>query len=90
MAYTVNIFTLDGCSHCKNLKEEFNKQGIQYTEFEINKFRDLYKAITEVTKQDALPTVYLQNPETESGPIFVAGRDFNTKEEAIEKIRKYI
>jgi glutaredoxin len=90
MAYTVNIFTLDGCSHCKTLKEELKKQGIQYTEFEINKFRDLYKAITEVTKEDALPTVYLQNPETESGPIFVAGRDFNSKEEAIEKIRKYI
>ena len=90
MAYTVNIFTLDGCSHCKTLKEELNKQGIQYTEYEINKFRDLYKAIMEVTKEDALPTVYLQNPETESGPVFVAGRDFNTKEEAIEKIRKYI
>jgi glutaredoxin len=90
MAYTVNIFTLDGCSHCKTLKEELKKQGIQYTEFEINKFRDLYKAITDVTKEDALPTVYLQNPETESGPIFVAGRDFNSKEEAIEKIRKYI
>jgi hypothetical protein len=43
-----------------------------------------------VTKNDALPTVYLQNPETDSGPVFVAGRDFNTKEEAIEKIRKYI
>jgi glutaredoxin len=90
MAYTVNIFTLDGCSHCKTLKEELNKQGIQYTEYEINKFRDLYKAIMEVTKEDALPTVYLQNPETESGPVFVAGRDFNSKEEAITKIRKYI
>jgi glutaredoxin len=90
MAYTVNIFTLDGCSHCKTLKEELNKQGIQYTEYEINKFRDLYKAIMEVTKEDALPTVYLQNPETESGPVFVAGRDFNSKEEAIAKIRKYI
>ncbi len=90
MAYTVNIFTLDGCSHCKTLKEELNKQGIQYTEYEINKFRDLYKAIMEVTKEDALPTVYLQNPETKSGPVFVAGRDFNSKEEAIAKIRKYI
>jgi glutaredoxin len=90
MAYTVNIFTLNGCSHCKTLKEELNKEGIPYTEFEINKYRDAYKAIMEVTKEDALPTVYLQNPETESGPVFVAGRDFKSKEEAIEKIRKYI
>jgi glutaredoxin len=90
MAYTVNIFTLDGCSHCKTLKEEFKKQGIPYTEFEVNKFRTIYDSILEITKNDALPTVYLQNPETDSGPVFVAGRDFNSKEEAIEKIRKYI
>lgn len=90
MPYTVNIFTLDGCSHCKTLKEELKKQSIPYTEFEVNKSRKIYDAILEITKEDALPTVYLQNPETDSGPVFVAGRDFNTKEEAIEKIRKYI
>ena len=90
MAYTVNIFTLDGCSHCKTLKEELKKESIPYTEFEVNKFRKIYDSILEVTKNDALPTVYLQNPDTDSGPVFVAGRDFNTKEEAIEKIRKYI
>jgi len=90
MQYTVNIFTLEGCSHCKTLKEELKKQSITYTEFEVNKFRKIYDTILAITKEDALPTVYLQNPETDSGPVFVAGRDFNTKEEAIEKIRKYI
>ena len=90
MQYNVNIFTLEGCSHCKTLKEELKKQSIPYTEFEVNKFRKIYDSILAITKEDALPTVYLQNPETDSGPVFVAGRDFNTKEEAIEKIRKYI
>lgn len=90
MQYTVNIFTLEGCSHCKTLKEELKKQSIPYTEFEVNKFRKIYDSILAITKEDALPTVYLQNPESDSGPVFVAGRDFNTKEEAIEKIRKYI
>lgn len=90
MAYTVNIFTLDGCSHCKTLKEELKKESIPYNEFEVTKFRKIYDSILEVTKEDALPTVYLQNPETDSGPVFVAGRDFKTKEEAVEKIKKYI
>jgi glutaredoxin len=49
MAYTVNIFTLDGCSHCKTLKEEFKKQGIPYTEFEVNKFRTIYDSILELS-----------------------------------------
>ena len=90
MAYNVNVFTLNGCSHCKTLKEELDKEGISYQEFEANVNRKLYDQILEVTKLDALPTVYLQDPETQSGPIFVAGRDFYTKEEALQKIKKYL
>jgi glutaredoxin len=90
MGYSVNLFTLDGCSHCKILKEELKKQGITYDEFEVNKYKKIYDTVVEMTKVDALPMVYIQDPETGSGPIFVAGRDFNTKEEAIEKIKKYL
>jgi glutaredoxin len=90
MAYSINIFTLNGCSHCKILKEELNKLGIEFDEFEVNKNRKIYDEVVKLTNLDALPTVYLQDPQTLSGPIFVAGRDFNTKEEAIEKIKKYL
>jgi glutaredoxin len=90
MSYSVNIFTINGCSHCKVLKEELSKQGIEYDEFEVNKNRKIYDEVVKLTNLDALPTVYLQDPQTLSGPIFVAGRDFNTKEEAIEKIKKYL
>ena len=90
MAYTVNVFTLNGCSHCKILKEELNKNGIPFKEFEVREHKEIYDQIVEITKVDALPTVFLQNPETESGPIFVAGRDFETKEQAMLKIKKYL
>jgi glutaredoxin len=90
MVYTVNVFTLNGCSHCVTLKEALKDNNIPYEEFEVTKHREIYNKIKEKTKIDALPTVYLQNPDTGSGPIFVAGKDFNTKEEAIEQIKKYI
>lgn len=90
MAYTVNIFTLNGCSHCVVLKEELTKNNIQFKEFEVNEHKELYDEVIKITKVDALPTVFLQNPETQSGPIFVAGRDFETKEMALKKIKKYI
>ena len=90
MAYNVNIFTLKGCSHCSILKEELNKNNIPFKEFEVREHKQTYDQIIEITKIDALPTVFLQNPETESGPIFVAGRDFQTKEQAMEKIKKYL
>lgn len=88
--YSVNIFTLDGCSHCTILKQELKNQNIEYNEFEVRKHKELYDQIIEKTKIDALPTVYLQNINTGSGPIFVAGRDFYKKEDAIKKIKKYI
>ena len=44
----------------------------------------------KISEVDALPTVYLQNPETNSGPVLVAGLDFDTKEEAIQRIKRYL
>lgn len=90
MSYTVNLFTLNGCHHCTILKNELIANDIPFTEFEVNKFKNIYDEVMKITKVDALPTVYLQNPETNSGPVFVAGRDFDTKEEAIERIKRFI
>jgi glutaredoxin len=90
MAYNVNIFTLDGCTHCSELKKALEENNIQFSEFEVNKHRPIYDQIIAQTKIDAIPTVYIQNEETGAGPILVAGRDFFGKEEGIEKIKKYI
>jgi hypothetical protein len=72
------------------LKDELRKENIEFSEYEVNDNKDAYDQILAATKLDILPTVYLQNIETGSGPILVAGRDFFSKEEAIEKIKKYI
>lgn len=90
MSYSVNIFTLNGCSHCVILKNALKENNISFDEFEVSKYREIYDEIVKKTKIDALPTVYLQDPNTGAGPIFVAGRDFTSKEEAIERIKKYI
>lgn len=90
MPYEVNVFTLNGCSHCKTLKDALKENSIPYTEYEVTAHKKIYDQVVAQTKEDALPTVYLQDPETGAGPIFVAGRDFNSKEEALEKIKKYL
>lgn len=90
MAYTVNVFTLDGCSHCTILKNELKANDIPFTEFEVTKYKKIYDEVMKISKVDALPTVYLQNPETNSGPVLVAGLDFDNKEEAIQRIKRYL
>jgi glutaredoxin len=90
MAYHVNVFSLIGCSHCKELKSALEENNIPFTDFEVNEHRTIYDQILAQTKMDALPTVYIQNDETGAGPILVAGRDFLQKSEAIEKIKNIL
>ena len=88
--YTVNIFTLNGCSHCVDLKKLLNDNNISFNELEISQHKSTFDEIVKLTGKNALPTTYLQNPETGAGPIFVPGRDYQSKEELLEKIQKYI
>lgn len=88
--YTVNVFTLKGCSHCVDLKKMLNENDILFNELEILQHKSTFDEIVKLTGKNVLPTTYLQNPETSSGPIFVPGRDYQSKEELLEKIKKYV
>lgn len=88
MSNTINVFTLNGCSHCIELKKTLNKENIVFKEFEVNQHPEIYRRVLEVTKIDALPTVYIQDTETGNGPLFVAGKDFFNPNEFIEKAKK--
>ena len=90
MGYKVCLFTLNGCAYCIALKDELKKNNILYSEYEVNENKETYDQILAVTKEDALPTIYMQNPDTGMGPIFVPGRDFESPEEALLKIKKYL
>lgn len=88
--YKVNVFTLNGCSHCVELKKTLKENQIEFKEFEIGEHQELFDEVVRLTGHNSLPTTYLQNSETGSGPIFVPGRDYKSKEELLEKIKKYI
>lgn len=88
--YTVNIFTLTTCRHCLELKDLLRENQIEFKEFDISKNHDTFNEIVKLTGHNSLPTTYLQDTETGAGPIFVPGRDYLSKEELLEKIKKYI
>jgi glutaredoxin len=86
----VAIFTLNGCGHCQQLKERLSRLGIAYTSIEVNEHPDLWKAIVEHTKDDALPTVFLKNKDNADGLAYVPGRDFQSEDEIVEIIKDYV
>lgn len=84
------IFTLKGCGHCVELKKSLNEEQIQFNEIEITENEALWNQVVEQTGHNSLPTVYISINGGEEGPVYVPGRDYKSKEECLEIIRKYI
>jgi glutaredoxin len=84
------VFTLNGCSHCVNLKDLLTKLEIPYTEIEIGTNRKLWDQVVEQTGHNVLPTVFIKNKNTEVGPVFIPGKDFHSSEELIPKISQHL
>lgn len=89
MSNTLIVFTMEGCSHCKNLKKELTDLSIPYTELEISANRKIWNQVVEQTKLDYLPTFFIKTEGTNTGPVFCPDRDFKNQDEAIGIIKKY-
>jgi glutaredoxin len=90
MANQVLLFTLDGCGHCKTLKERLNKESLPFTEVEVGKNQELWNKIVEQTKNQFLPAFYIKQEDTNNRPFFCPEKDFKSDDEAVAIIRKHV
>jgi glutaredoxin len=90
MSNQIFVFSLNGCGHCKTLKEKLNELSIPYTDLEINSHREIWDQVVKQTGLNILPTVFIKKGETDDGPVFVPSRDFTNQEELLEKIKIYV
>lgn len=90
MANQVLLFTLNGCGHCKTLKERLNKESLPFTEVEVGKNQELWNKIVEQTNNQFLPAFYIKQEGTNKGPFFCPEKDFKSDDEAVEIILKYV
>jgi glutaredoxin len=90
MSNTIILFTLDNCIHCKSLKKRLRIESIPYTEIEITNNQKIWNEVVNQTGHNSLPTVYIKKENLDTGPVYVAGVDFMSDEEAINIIKKHI
>jgi len=90
MANKMIVFTLNGCIHCVELKKDLKNQGIPFTELEIESNKDIWDIVVKQTGHNSLPTVFIGLNGEDEGPIFVPERDYQSKEDLIEKIKTYL
>jgi glutaredoxin len=90
MSYTIILFTLNDCIHCKSLKKRLRIESIPYTEIEITNNEKIWNEVVNQTGHNSLPTVYIKKENSDTGPVYVAGVDFMSDEEGINIIKKHI
>jgi glutaredoxin len=84
------VFTLNGCGHCVELKKTLNELKIVYSEIAIDDNEEIWNQVVNQTGHNSLPTIFISINGTDEGPVFVPERDFNSKDECIEIIKKYV
>jgi glutaredoxin len=89
MANKFILFTLDGCSHCVDLKKQLIKENIEFIELEVGENKQIWNTVVEQTGHNSLPTMFVGLNGEDEGPIFVPERDYKSHEDLIEKIKIY-
>jgi glutaredoxin len=90
MTNTIIIFTLNGCGHCKNLKNRLFDLSIPFNEIEISNNQKIWDQVVEQTGHNVLPTVFIKKEGKEDGPVYVPGRDYESEDEIVEIIKTYV
>ena len=87
MSNSIVIFSLNGCSHCKNLKNRLTELEIPFIDVEIGQNQKLWDKVVEQTGHNVLPTVFIKQENTEDGPVYIPGRDYQTEDEIVEILK---
>lgn len=87
------LYTMDGCPHCKNMKDMLEQEGIEYHERNIKDYESEYKQFVEATNNDFLPAFTLLEMKEGDEPdieFLTPDESFDDLNEAIEKVKNFI
>ncbi|MBE6507403.1 MAG: glutaredoxin [Methanocorpusculum parvum] len=62
MPHTVEIYSMPGCPHCKNVKAFFAKHNIEYTDYDVSD-SGLAKKMIELSGQRGVPVIIIDGKE---------------------------
>lgn len=90
MSSEVFVFTLNGCSHCVDLKNKLIEVSIPYTEIEINNNQKIWDKVVNQTGHNVLPTIFIKKQNSDTGPVLIPGKDFKNADDVIPKIKIHL
>ena len=79
----ITIYTAANCGYCKTLKQELEKNNIEFEERLTNKFEDEWNKAVGLTSVPTTPTIYYRES------YFVSGRDFGNASGLVNILKNY-
>lgn len=90
----LTLFSQWECKTCVALKTKLNEENLKYKTIEVLDHRELWEDIRKQQSKiypDTImytPTILVENKG--KGTYISAGRDFDTVEEALDKVKEYL
>ena len=79
----ITIYTSKTCDYCKQMKNEFEKEKIQFEEKLTEDFKEDFQEIVNLTNIAITPTIEYKNE------YFIAGRDYMNPKQLIEILKVF-
>ena len=77
------IYTATTCGYCKTIKEELEKNNIEFEERLINEWLDKWQKVNSLTSIPTTPTICYEDS------YFIPARDFGTPQQLIEMLKNF-
>lgn len=93
MSKIVFLYTMDGCPHCKDIKDKLNENNIIYEERNIKDYNKEYAQFVRATSNEYLPAmtfVEINEGEEPKIQLLAPDKSFNTIDEAIIKVKEFV
>tara|TARA_R100001163_G_C4909272_1_gene94319 strand:- start:50 stop:451 length:402 start_codon:yes stop_codon:yes gene_type:complete len=79
----ITIYTTKTCDYCKQMKDELEKENIQFEEKITENFKDDFQEVVNLTNMAITPTIEYKNE------YFIAGRDYINPKQLIEILKVF-
>lgn len=84
---------MEGCPFCDMIKNQLTENGIEFYNRDIEKYSDEFDMFVEIVGSEYVPAFMIVEDSEGENPkphLFSPDNDFNTIEEGVDIIKKYI
>jgi glutaredoxin len=87
----VIVYTMEGCPFCVQFKELLTKEGIEFFDRDIDKYKDEYDVFSKVTENDMIPALLIIEGDGKDydSYLYAPDRNYNELSEAVDIINNH-